>query len=558
MNAASRAASISALSALVLAAVWLLWPLALGGSTTYVSTHGISMEPRFHTGDMAILRSAGSYAVGDVVAYQSASLDTVVMHRIVALDGDRFVIQGDNNDWLDEDHPTPNEVLGKLFLRVPQGGKALAAVTNPGVLGLVVVAALTVAGAARRPRGRHGARSALRRLRRPSIPRAPAFRMPTRAMARQVALISAAVALLAGVAGGVLLALPSTQTDTKTLQVTQQGTFTYTASAEAGTTYPAGTVSTGDTVWTSLASDLSVSFTNAVTGPDLADLRGAMRLDVAVSSADGWSAYLNSSPVVALAEGSATATVPVDPAEAAALLGKHFAEIGGGGTSATLTVTPVVVTEGTVRGLPFQAGSPAGLSFNLEATSLRLAGDARAALAPSTQTPVVVEETGPRRLSVLSVSIPLDVARIVVVAVFGLSLLTLAGGAWIGRTGRGDVADEFLVKHAARILPVAAFDPGPTVIDVSDPEALHRVAERFDTLVLHHAAPDEDVFAVRDVDATYRLVIPGLPQRQRGKPPVPAPVAARSTEPDDLTAPLPVVVPGPMSAPGGLWGHRFA
>ena len=62
---------------------------------------------------------------------------------------------------------------------------------------------------------------------------------------------------------------------------------------------------------------------------------------------------------------------------------------------------------------------------------------------------------------------------------------------------------------------------------MSDAESLHRVAERFDTVVLHHAGPDEDVFAVRDVDATYRFVVPGLPDRRRGMPPVPAPVAVR-------------------------------
>ncbi len=47
MNAATRAASISAIAALVLAAAWLFWPAQLGGATTYVSTHGISMEPGF-------------------------------------------------------------------------------------------------------------------------------------------------------------------------------------------------------------------------------------------------------------------------------------------------------------------------------------------------------------------------------------------------------------------------------------------------------------------------------------------------------------------------------
>jgi hypothetical protein len=106
--------------------------------------------------------------------------------------------------------------------------------------------------------------------------------------------------------------------------------------------------------------------------------------------------------------------------------------------------------------------------------------------------------------------------------------VVLAAAAWIGRTARGDAADEFVVKHAARILPVAAFDAGPTVIDVSDAESLHRVAERFDTLVLHHAGEDADVFAVRDVDATYRFVVPGG-REARARPPVPVPVRVQES-----------------------------
>ena len=113
---------------------------SLGGGTTYVSTHGISMEPGFQTGDLAILRPADSYAVGDVVAYRSESLDTIVMHRIVAGDANGFVTQGDNNDWLDEDRPTEGEILGTLFLRVPLAGKAIGAVRSPAVLAVLALA----------------------------------------------------------------------------------------------------------------------------------------------------------------------------------------------------------------------------------------------------------------------------------------------------------------------------------------------------------------------------------------------------------------------------------
>src|ERR1700712_998782 len=155
MKAVTRVASTSAVAALVLAAAWLFWPSGLGGSTVYVTTHGISMEPRFHTGDLAILRSADHYSVGDVVAYRSPTLETTVMHRIVSVKGDRFVMQGDNNTWLDPDQPSSDLVLGRLFLRVPHGGTVLSAVTSPAGVGATAIAGFALVGAGTRPRSRH-------------------------------------------------------------------------------------------------------------------------------------------------------------------------------------------------------------------------------------------------------------------------------------------------------------------------------------------------------------------------------------------------------------------
>ncbi|MCZ2858657.1 signal peptidase I [Blastococcus sp. VKM Ac-2987] len=560
MTAASRVASTSAVVALVLATMWLFWPLALGGGTTYVTTYGQSMEPQFSAGDLAVLSSASTYSVGDVVAYRSESLDAVVMHRIVAADTDGFVTQGDNNSWLDEDRPTQEEVLGRLFVRIPQGGKALEALGSPWVLAVVGLAASLVLGSTRRKGGSSRARALRRRLpalRAPSLS-VPAFSVPSvslpqvsggslpmlvRARARQVALGAAAVALLATVGAAVLVAVPSTETVEDTLQVSQQGRFSYAGTAERGTTYPTGAVATGDTVWTRLATGLTVSYEDTVSGPDLADVRGALRLDVSVQAADGWSAYLGSGPVVGFTDGVATASVDVDAARAAEVLSRHYAEVGVPGSSATLTVTPTVALAGTARGTAFEAASPADLDFTLDPTALRLAGDPDAVLATTTDTAVPVTAVAPRSFDVLGLAVPVGVARAGVLAVLALALLTAAAGAVLGRSGRGDAADEFLVRHADRIVPVTAFAPGGTVIDVSDAESLRRVAERFDTVVLHHAAAEEDVFAVRDVDATYRFVVPGGAEARRGRPPVPAPSRARrsAAAEEDLTAPLPPV-----------------
>ncbi len=382
--------------------------------------------------------------------------------------------------------------------------------------------------------------------------------MPTRSLARRAAVGSGAVALAALVGGGVLLVLPSTQTDTRTVQVTQKGRFTYTGAAEPGATYPSGVVETGDTVWTRLAERVTVSFTNTVSGPELTEVRGDLRLDVSVTASDGWSAVVTSGPVAALANGTATASVVVDPVAAAALLSRHYEEVGSVGGGSTLTVTPVVGTTGLAEGRSFTAEAPAGLPFTLDAAALRPAGDA-AALTPVKETDVAVTEVVRRTLPLLAFSIPIDVARIAAAAVLAVALLVFGAGAWIGRTGRGDVADQFLVRHADRILPVAGFELGSTVFDVADAESLHRVAERFDTVVLHHAGPDEDVFAVRDSDATYRFVVPGAPDRRRGKPPVPGaaapqldvpPARASAPLPPDPTVPLPRITEQPRDLAG--------
>jgi hypothetical protein len=254
----------------------------------------------------------------------------------------------------------------------------------------------------------------------------------------------------------------------------------------------------------------------------------------------------------------------VDVTAATELLNQHFVEIGTAEGPATLTVTPVTEVSGTVQGHDVAVGAPAALSFAMETAALRPAGGAQTDFAPSSQTPVQVQDTAPRKFAVLGLSVPIGLARITAFGILLVAIAVSAACSWIGRFDRKDAADQFLVRHADRILPVASFTPGPAVVDVADAESLHKVAERFDTLVLHHSGPDEDVFLVRDVEMTYRFVMPSEPGRQRGKPPVPAPAPAREAAeapapvPADMTCPLPVVVPlsaaRSVPAAGSLWG----
>ena len=523
MPTAARVALRSVLAALVLLAVWFLAPTALGGSTTYVSTYGTSMEPGFSTGDLAVLRPADSYEVGDVVAYPSADLGTTVMHRIVERDGDRFVTQGDSNSWLDEDRPSAGDMDGVLWLTVPQGGTALAALGSPWTLGTIGAAVSLLLATVRRPRLRARARG--HRSDRPARRGlAPVLPLPRRALVRRVALAAGVTGVLAVTSASALLLLPETRTTSRGVPVTQDGQLEYTGEAVPGTTYPDGRVTTGDPVYTALAHVLTLSYEHELTSAGDLRAEGTVRLALDLSAPDGWSTELPGgadAPLRPTAEGAAaTATVELNTAVAAGLLAAHYAEVGADGGSATLTVTPELDLDASVDGDSFAASAPAPVAFTLEPTALRLAGDP-ATLAATEEATVTVDETSPRVFSLGALSVPIQTARVLALGLALAAALVAVLASWLGATRTAGPAEEFLVRHAGRVLPVARFVPEGTVVDVADPEALYRVAVRLDGLVLHSTGPEGDVFAVRDVGTTYRCVLSGATEAR------PAPVPAR-------------------------------
>jgi signal peptidase I len=145
---------------LVLAGLWALFaPTALGGSVTYVVTDGISMLPHFHADDLVLLRHESTYHVGEVAGYHNAQLHEVVMHRIIARDGNRFVFRGDNNDFTDTYEPLKSQIVGAEWLHLPGWGRWLNYIRTPFVtaalLALLWVFSFRSKPARRRRRRRH-------------------------------------------------------------------------------------------------------------------------------------------------------------------------------------------------------------------------------------------------------------------------------------------------------------------------------------------------------------------------------------------------------------------
>jgi len=134
---------------LVVAAV-VLWPERWGGTMTYVITSGSSMQPQFSAGDLAVLRTTGDYGVGDVVAYRSEELKRIVMHRVLTEQDGVYTFQGDNNDFLDPETVTDEQMLGKLVVGVPQVGTYLTWFLKPINLAVAAAALFFLFGDRRR------------------------------------------------------------------------------------------------------------------------------------------------------------------------------------------------------------------------------------------------------------------------------------------------------------------------------------------------------------------------------------------------------------------------
>lgn len=475
-----------------LAAVAWLLPASVGGAASYVITHGISMEPGFHAGDLAIVRQADAYRVGDVVAYHSDQMNTVVMHRIIAIDGDRYSFRGDNNSFVDVDHPTANEFLGRLAVRVPDGGTWLQRLASPTGLALAAFTLLAGGSAAATTRHRHKRRRTAVSRHISSIP-SPALSLGGLPSSLR---ISAALCTLFAILGTILGALAwSGPLETASTSQVKSGTrmdFTYASAVGKSPAYDGTTANSPDPVFRKLTNTVDVHFTYH--GDP-----GTVTVNAVLSTQGGWH---TSTPLA----GPETFTGPgydgqvtLDLTALEAKAQAASAITGLPATPLSIVVTPKVTTS---------AGASFGPGLKLTLTPLQLAltGGPDTLSVSDTATTEQAAMT-PRMVGLNGLGITAATARII-------SAILLAAALVIGaivvvyarRTAPADEAAAIRRRYAAllvRVHPMPAAQ-GRAVIDVTTFSTLAKLAERYGLLVLHWARSGVETFIVQDENLTYR------------------------------------------------------
>ncbi|MDP9350461.1 MAG: signal peptidase I [Chloroflexota bacterium] len=494
----------SALLLIFLVAAWvMLAPAQLGGRASYVIVNGASMEPSMHKGDLAIVHSEEEYQSGDVVTYRDPRMGPVI-HRIIEVSGNSFVLQGDNNSWIDSYKPTQPELIGKLWIHIPSAGKFISIVQSPLNMALFMGVSTMISLSLLAPR-KDKAKKALQRQ---SVNRR---QTPGLLGETGQAVLTVLVAVLFG---ALLLAFLSyTRTTSRTvsddLAYQHTGAFEYSAAVPAGI-YDTDRVATGQPVFRKLTDAVTVGFKYRLQSDQPRDIRGTYRLNAEVRDSSGWKRTIPLSSETGFKGDSFTASGTLDLVKVQVLIDGIEARTGIERADYTLSIAPEVTTRGELAGQTLEDNFAPRLDFRLDPLQLQLLSSAgeegSAILQPSQQGLMKRSRTEPNTISLPFLDLGVTTARWMsliglvfsVVGLLVLGLLTL-------RTLRGGEPSRIQSRYARMLVDVHAASAGlgGHIVEVTQFEDLVKIAGKDGRMILHDTDGDTDRYYLQDGDVTY-------------------------------------------------------
>ncbi len=511
-SAVSWAGAICGIAAIALA--WLtLWPIGLGGSTGYAMIVGTSMEPRLHRGDVALVRKASSYRVGEVVAYHSRTLGRIVLHRIIGVHDGRYVFKGDANTFTDPGDVQSSDLIGRYWFKVGGAAPVLTWVQRPwhaaliaGVLGLLLFGG--GAGNAVRTRRRR------RPARAPAAPRAPGV---SAHVWQPLVLIGLTGLVAFATLGLIARSLPTTRQVPTDHLYGQTGRFSYGTRVPVSAAYPTGRVSSGEAVFTRLVQRLDVGFAWRFDSARPHIVHGTASLALDVSDGGGWTRRIELAPSTPFAGNTLnlTGTLRIDELET--MLRRLETVTGTHTGSYSLGIVPTITLAGVVDGSRLSDAFAPALALSLDQLRLQFTASAD----PSRPNSLVrTKETG-------GVLVQPNTIRLVPGRRFALrpaehtalvgaaaSLAVILLGLLLRVRRRAPGGATLRAEHGHLIVRVADASAAARVVDLTDFDDLVRIAERYDRLILRDESAG--VFVVEEEGVSYRWSAqPGAPPVER-------------------------------------------
>lgn len=523
-------------------AAWAVFaPVKMGGHSNYIIINGNSMEPGIHKGDLIVVQPEKQYQIGDAVAYWNAQMGRYVFHRIVGIDLDRYVFKGDNNHWTDAYKPTASELVGRQWIQIPKFGTIIEWIRQPLVIALIIggfgglLMASFFADAKKKQSGKKNSskdfltaakewfirseqRSPQKNL---SIPdKKPNSNLPkqgwnARDLNSTIEISFFALGLI-GLAGLILGAFaffnPLTRTETRNFPYTQQGVFTYQASAPAGV-YDSQAVNTGDPIFTKLTCKIDLGYQYLVNGTDLSEVAGSHQLTAVLSEpTSGWTRTIPLETKQNFVGNQFSSQAVVDFCQMQSIAAAMEEQTGMTSYSYTVSINPGVQVMGVVNNAVLSDSFVTPLTFQLDkvhAFVTKPSADTNP-LNPVQEGMLSQQVTVSNTLSILGLEIPVQTARNVALIALGISLIgLLVLTALISRTSKRSKEMLVRMKYGSTLVDVAPQTPvfNRPAVDVQDIDDLARLAERSNTVILHKAEGWMHTYLVEGDQITYRYIL---------------------------------------------------
>jgi signal peptidase I len=511
----------------ILALFWVFFaPVQLGGSTLYSATVGDSMEPLFHAGDLAIVRRSPSYRVGDIVLYESEILHRPVLHRIIVIQNGHYFFKGDHNTFVDPGYATSKDLLGKLWIHVPQAGSILSwfgAPSHTAILAAIAAGFLFVGGAGggkRRRRKRRGPADRSPRQSSSAMRGVSGFIHRPRKSAENI------VAAIASILAAVVIAAGFGATLARTQSVTgfhQTGRFSYSAKTlHPSTTYPDGTARSGQPIYLSVIRNVSVAFSYRFVSKLSHRVHGTVRLNALLTSDGSWRHVYTLEKTRAFTGDSARVAGTFDLRQLQALTAQISLEAGTAGANYTVQLEPIVHIAGTVGAQRIKSKFTPVLPFTLSPAVLDLSIPQTTALPGATYAPPSAAQTlatglnpvqpgtvstrVPNYLSVIRYHFAVSSVRGVGLALAGFALLAFLWKLLKPRREVWSHEKRIAVRYGVVLVDVAALiadTPNSRTTIVPDFESLAKLAQYCERPILRETHEQYLAYAVEDEGRLY-------------------------------------------------------
>ena len=492
--------------------LWFMFaPTQLGGQVSYVILNGNSMEPGMHRGDLAVVKRSSSYVAGDVVTYRHPDIGNVI-HRIVNWDGERYTLQGDNNDFLDPYEPVESDIVGELWFHVPGVGGFLTRFQHPVYLaGLLIVALLGVGGAAavadsrrrKRRRRRHGQPVS-------GLTSGSSTMSALRKNAMDLSLVLAVTVVVFGGLAYMAFSRTTTKQVDEAVMYSHSGQFNYEASSRSPGVYDTGEALSGDPVFAILSQRISIDYAYEFITEASADVDGTIGLTARITAENGWTRTV---PVAEPAEfqgTQATTSGVLDLGSVAELVRIVETESGVANRSYEILISPAVTLAGTLDGSPLALTHDPALALTFDHSQLFVShsnGDETDPLAPTEAGTALVQTTVPATMSLLSWSANVSTVRWASLAGLGAALFAAAVLALglAATISTGDGSDGPVMRLGVMVLPIQS-DPAlqSPAVELTSFEDIAAVAARMDGIVLEAGEGPIRAYYVHDQYVTYR------------------------------------------------------